>query len=152
MINKVSVKSMIQSIILVSAGLLMGLFLMGDGLVGRSLASAEPQPAQPAQVEIAAPAAPASPNEVWGTCVPVSVASFGNRAHVECAAAISGIRFFAVSTANPAHVARILSVLSTAQVAGRTLSILYDPVDTSGASFHCQASDCRIISAVAFGQ
>jgi hypothetical protein len=84
-------------------------------------------------------------------CTPVFVAVFGNRVHVECAAAVGGIKFFAVSTSNTAHAARILSTASTAQVAGRNLLIWYDPANTSGTSFGCGAGDCRTIDGLAFG-
>ncbi|MFD0363042.1 hypothetical protein ACFQZZ_16480 [Nocardia sp. GCM10030253] len=86
------------------------------------------------------------------TCTPIGVATYKDRVHVRCAAAVGGIRFFAVSTSDAAHAARILSVISTAQAAGRTLGIDYDPADTRGTSFGCQSHDCRTIISVGFGQ
>ena len=65
---------------------------------------------------------------------------------------IGGIFFFAVSTQDAQFAARVLSVITTAQVAGRTLTILYDPADLSGAAIGCQNNDCRLIRAVGFGQ
>lgn len=120
-------------------------------------------PSAPQEVFAAEPAVPATfissdnglnstVDATWVSCIPASVATFEDRVHVECAASIAGIRFFAAPTNNPAHAARVLSTLSAAQVAGRTLSILYDPSDTSGSKFNCQESDCRTIIAVGFGQ
>lgn len=86
----------------------------------------------------------------WISCTPDAVVAYTSRVHVHCTAAVGGISYFAVSTADPANAARILSILSTAEVAGRTLSILYDPADTSGAAIGCQTGDCRLIQAVGF--
>jgi hypothetical protein len=88
------------------------------------------------------------------SCIPVQVAVFTTapRLHVRCAASVGGITFFALSTADGPLAARVLSILSTAQVAGRTLGIRYDPADTSGTSIGCQANDCRLIVEVWFGQ
>ena len=86
------------------------------------------------------------------SCTPVQVMTFPERVHVRCAAAVGGISFFAVSTKDAAYAARVLSVISTAQVAGRTLTILYDPADLSGAAIGCQNTDCRLILGVGFGQ
>jgi hypothetical protein len=93
------------------------------------------------------------------SCVPTEVLVFayrnGNplRLHVRCASAVAGISFFALPTADAPVAARILSILTTAQVAGKTLGIRYDPADTSGEkSIGCLASDCRLIRAVWIGQ
>ena len=88
------------------------------------------------------------------SCTPVQVAVFTNasRLHVRCAASVGGISFFALSTVNAPLAARVLSILTTAQVAGRTLGIRYNPADTSGTSIGCEASDCRLIVEVWFGQ
>ncbi len=95
----------------------------------------------------------ASPSaEIWVSCVPIQVVAYVSRIHVQCQTAIGGVSYFALSTSNTANVARILSVLTTAQVAGRTLSILYDPADLSGSSIGCQNADCRLILAAGFGQ
>jgi hypothetical protein len=90
--------------------------------------------------------------QTWITCTPVDIATYSGRVHVLCAAPVGGISFFAVSTQNSAHAARVLSVISTAQVAGRTLKILYDPADHSGAGIGCVVTDCRLIIAVGFGR
>jgi hypothetical protein len=88
----------------------------------------------------------------WTSCTPVQIVTYTSRVHVRCAAAVGGITFFATSTENAANAARMLSVITSAQIAGRTLTILYDPADMSGAAIGCLASDCRLIQAVGFGQ
>jgi hypothetical protein len=85
-------------------------------------------------------------------CTPVQVVDWGVRVHVRCSAAVGGVVYFATPTSDAQHAARVLSLASTALVAGRTLVINYDPADTSGASFGCQANDCRVIRAIGFGQ
>jgi hypothetical protein len=85
----------------------------------------------------------------WFKCTPANVAVFDERVHVKCtASAPDGIRFFAKATADADAAARVLSLLSIAQVTGRTLDIRYDPADTSGATIGCQPNDCRLILAV----
>ncbi|MBI5030055.1 MAG: hypothetical protein HZB51_05975 [Chloroflexi bacterium] len=88
----------------------------------------------------------------WIFCTPVQIVTYSSRVHVQCQTAVGGISYFVVSTSDASKAARFLSVISTAQVAGRTLSILYDPADTSGTSIGCQSSDCRLMQAVGFGQ
>src|SRR5689334_10252527 len=39
--------------------------------------------------------------ETWVDCIPVNVATFPARVHVKCAAAVGGIQYFAVATADP---------------------------------------------------
>jgi len=90
--------------------------------------------------------------ETWISCTPAAIATYQVRVHVRCTAAVGGISFFAVSTQDAANAARVLSVITAAQVAGRTLSILYDPADLSGAAIGCATNDCRLIRAVGFGQ
>lgn len=86
------------------------------------------------------------------SCAPSNVFVFSNRVHIRCVESVGGIQYFAAPTADAAYAARVLSILSTATVAGRTVSIFYDPADTSGASIGCQANDCRLIQAVGFWQ
>lgn len=86
------------------------------------------------------------------SCVPVQVSVFPGRIHVRCSAAVGGISYFAIPASDGEYLNRALSLLTTAQVAGRTLTIRYDPADTSGASYGCQSNDCRPIQSVAFGQ
>ena len=85
------------------------------------------------------------------TCTPDGVMAADNRIHVRCAnAAPGGIYFFAYPTSDSPKASRILSILSTALASGRTLTITYDPSDTSGADFGCAAGDCRTIISVEF--
>ena len=83
-------------------------------------------------------------------CTPNSVVVFSNRVHIRCEEIVGGIQYFAASTADAAHIARVLSIISTATVAGRVVSVRYDPADTSGTAIGCQANDCRLIQAVGF--
>jgi len=85
-------------------------------------------------------------------CTPGNVMVFYNRVHVKCVETVGGIQYFAAPTTDAAHVSRVLTILSTALAAGRQLSIIYDPADTSGSAFGCAAGDCRIIQAAAFWQ
>ena len=96
--------------------------------------------------------AEAAPTADWISCTPINVTTYAIRLHVQCASPINGISYFAVSTSDADNAARVLSVISTAQVAGRTLTILYDPADTSGSPIGCAASSCRLILAAGFGQ
>lgn len=84
------------------------------------------------------------------SCTPLNVVVFTNRVHIKCQESVGGISFFAASTADAAHVARVLSVISTATVAGRPVTVFYDPADTSGTAIGCAAVDCRLIQAVGF--
>jgi hypothetical protein len=90
--------------------------------------------------------------ETWTACVPVDVAAFQSRIHVRCASSVGGISFFAASTQDAAHAARLLAVLTAAQIAGRTLNVLFEPADQSGAAIGCSVSDCRLIRAAGFGR
>jgi len=81
---------------------------------------------------------------VWSDCVPVLTGTFANRTHVKCAASVSGgIIWFAVDSSKTDYANRFMSMVNTALVSGKTLTVNYDPADTSGAAFGCGASDCR---------
>jgi hypothetical protein len=95
--------------------------------------------------------APAFGASTWANCRPNQVMVFDNRVHVECSSSVGRIKFFAFPTADNGKSARVLSLLSTAQVAGRTLTILYDPADASGQAYGCLVGDCRPILGVGFG-
>ncbi len=95
---------------------------------------------------------PAHATATFVSCTPVEVMTFHERIHVRCAAAIGGIVFFAAPTQDTQFVNRVLSIIESAQVAGRTLSIQYDPADLSGINIGCQNFDCRLILAIGFGQ
>ena len=84
----------------------------------------------------------------WVTCTPTESMTYSQRIHVRCASAVGGITFFASGTTDEASAARALSVINTALVAGRSVSVLYDPADTRGTTIGCLAADCRLIQAV----
>ena len=85
----------------------------------------------------------------WVNCTANSVAVYSNRIHVRCSQSYSGVRYFAYPTSDTASVARFLTILTSAQVSGRTLQVLYDPADHSGSSYGCATSNCRPMQAVA---
>jgi hypothetical protein len=85
-------------------------------------------------------------------CTPLNVMVFESRVHVKCVETVGNIAYFAASTEDSGNASRVLNVLSTALAAGRTLSIIYDPADTSGAAIGCQINDCRLIQGVALWQ
>ena len=98
---------------------------------------------------------PAEAAETWTSCTPVNVTVYSvgaKRIHVKCAQAVNGIRYYALSSTDTALMARVLSLITSAQVAGRTLSILNDPADLSGQAWGCANSDCRVLRAASFGQ
>ena len=99
-----------------------------------------PQAAQAAAVDV--------------SCTPDEVIVFTTapRLHVRCTAPVGNIRYFAISTSDQAQAARVLSVINTTLVAGRNLTIRYDPADLSGASIGCLNADCRLIRAIGFGK
>ena len=83
------------------------------------------------------------------TCKSVDVTVYPERIHVRCNKATSGgFVFFAIPTANSAHAARILSILTTAHVASRNIEVEYDPADKSGDAFGCHSSNCRRLLSV----
>lgn len=90
--------------------------------------------------------------ETSTTCTPSNLAVYDTRVHVKCVESVGGIQWFAISTADSAKAARVLSIINSAMVTGRPLFINYNPTDTSGDSFGCQASDCRIITGIGFWQ
>ena len=81
---------------------------------------------------------------------PSTGASNPQRLHVQCTAPVGNISYFAVPGSDPAEAARVLSIITTALVSGRTLNIQYDPADLSGASIGCQNSNCRLIQSIGF--
>ena len=85
----------------------------------------------------------------WYRCTPANVAAYTTRIHVKCTAASSGIWYFAYPTRDTANASRFLSLLSTAEVAGKQVDILYDTADLSGATYGCATGDCRPIIGLA---
>ena len=142
----------LRMVIVLGMAFLLGLAAAWLGQTGHVVAgtSQTSAPAPAAQAPDNNPADLAAPNAAtWVTCTPNNVAAFSNRIHVRCNESYSGIRYFAYPTTNAAAAARYLSLLASAQVAGHTLSILYDPADTSGPAYGCLAGDCRPIQGVA---
>jgi hypothetical protein len=86
------------------------------------------------------------------SCVTQEVGAFADRVYVRCAASVGGIFSFAVSTKDTANAARMLSILTTAHVAGRALQLTYDPGDKTGPTFGCPAKDCRLLLGAWFGK
>jgi hypothetical protein len=84
--------------------------------------------------------------EVWTECKPAEVAVFKNRVHVKCSvAAPGGILFFAVpiTAGNAADVDRFVNMASTAITSSRSLSVVFDSTDLSGAAWGCATANCR---------
>src|SRR5215471_1890607 len=75
-------------------------------------------------------AGPSSAAAAWVDCTPANVATFAGRVHVKCVATVSGgIQYFAVASSDTAFANRFMSIASSALVAGRTLSVLFDAAD-----------------------
>jgi hypothetical protein len=146
MLNRKVVKGMLSSLLLLLVGLLL-VWAIFTGLGARVLGHEGPASAESSGR--ASALSLAVPDDVY-QCSSVGVAVYPERIHVECGvAAPGGIRFFALSTGNSPHAARILSVLSMAHVTGKDLYIGYDPNDTSGTTIGCQDTDCRLIQSAA---
>ena len=74
-------------------------------------------------------------------CNPDLVAVFPGRfVSVHCTPGDGAIAWFALSITNPDS-SRILSLAATAVAARRTLSITYDPNDSSGPPFGCEVQN-----------
>lgn len=82
-------------------------------------------------------------------CKPTETAVFANRIHVRCETPVNGrFAYFAISTAEPRHTNRMLALMLGAELGDKYLSVLFDPLDTSGADFGCLVNDCRNIKAL----
>jgi hypothetical protein len=101
---------------------------------------------------LAAAPALSAPVDVFCTPNQVLVFTEAPRLQVRCDESFSGVVYFAAPTADPAQASRILSVIQTALVAGRTLIVSYEPADLSGAGIGCQSNDCRLIRRIGFGK
>ncbi|HJU40221.1 MAG TPA: hypothetical protein VJ724_11660 [Tahibacter sp.] len=83
------------------------------------------------------------------TCTPIDVGVFpATRVHVRCSPGDGNIQWFAVRDSDSGDANRVLSLVSTAFVAKKKLTIWYDPADTSGGAWGCQVGDCRVIHGV----
>jgi len=85
-------------------------------------------------------------------CQPDEVAVFRNLVQVRCEVPIGGISYFAVPVYDADYATRMLSLMSTAVAAGRSLQLTYEPSDLSGVEFGCAASNCRTLRGAAFGK
>jgi hypothetical protein len=91
--------------------------------------------------------------EKWALCKPVETMSYATRVHVKCATPVDGVFwYFAASTQDARFASRMLNVSMVGQVAEKTLAILFDPADQSGAAFGCQPNDCRTARAVGISE
>jgi hypothetical protein len=93
-----------------------------------------------------------APVDVFCTPNQVVVFTEAPRLQVRCDESFSGVVYFAAPTADSAQASRILSVIQTALVAGRTLIVNYEPADLNGARIGCQSNDCRLIRRIGFGK
>jgi hypothetical protein len=79
-------------------------------------------------------------------CKLKDVTVFNNRIHARCTTATTGgIYFFAVPTSDAAKANRLLTIGTTVLVSGRKFVAIFEPSDTTGTSFGCQADDCRAL-------
>jgi hypothetical protein len=120
-------------------GLVLAALITGLLVYGTSRATTRPAAAHP----------PA--REAESMCVPVSVAVFNNRIHVECLNG-AAFRFFAAPVGDP-NASEFLTALSTAMSSIPIMEVrigYYDDT-TSGPSFGCAVSDCRKISYLVVG-
>jgi hypothetical protein len=103
-------------------------------------------------VGLAAAPAWTAPVEVFCTPNQVVVLTEAPRLQVRCDESFGGVVYFAAPTADAAQAGRVLSVIQTALVAGRTLIVNYEPADLSGSVIGCQSKDCRLIRQIGFGK
>lgn len=134
-------RRVLGNVLVLVAALVLGMVL-GPWLVGSlsGVALSEEVAAVPAQeVE---PAAPTS-----HICSISEVGVFDSRIHVKCytgGAPGGDIVYFAAPTTDTQRAARLLSLMLTADAAGKRLYIAYDTA-ASGAAFNCAVSNCRPI-------
>lgn len=153
MFGKPSIKSVVRNVGYLLAGMVLAALFFADGGPGSRLFPQEAHAAErPLAPKTAFTLLEAPESETWVICTPIVIGTFNNRVHVRCAQSYGGVDFFAAPTSNPANAARVLSTISTAQIAGRTLNILYDPDDLSGSDYNCDVGNCRALHAVEFGQ
>ena len=93
-----------------------------------------------------------APVDVFCTPNQIVVLTEAPRLQVRCDESFAGVVYFAAPTADAAQAGRILSVIQTALVAGRTLIVNYEPADLSGTGIGCQSNDCRLIRRIGFGK
>ena len=85
----------------------------------------------------------------FSACKPVESAVLPTHIHVLCQTPVDGrFPFFAITNVEPRQANRMLALMVGAELGDKFLRILFDPADTSGASFGCRVEDCRIIKAL----
>jgi hypothetical protein len=86
-------------------------------------------------------------------CLPIELLEVGDRFHVQCACSgneggcprdgTNAISYFAVSKADIDFAKRFVHMMQTAITAGLVVQFQYTSGDISGATFGCDASNCR---------
>jgi len=89
----------------------------------------------------------------WFRCQPLGVLTTGSRIHVRCGQTVredqDDIAYFAFPTFKPDEAERVLSVLLTAQVAGRAINVRYHSGrEELARQIGCLFEDCRLLVAV----
>ena len=79
------------------------------------------------------------------TCNQVDVNLFPRHIYVTCSPGDGAIQRFALGVDDAGEANRMLSILSTALVTKRRLTVWYDPNDVTGPSIGCMANNCRLI-------
>jgi len=106
-------------------------------------------------------AMPTHAENAWYPCTPVSGAYYvGSRLHVKCSNPNppgDTTFYFALSTSttswkgktevNP-EAETVMNIITTAIAEGKTINILCDIDDESGADIGCQTIDCRLMKAI----
>ncbi len=144
-----SIQSLIKRYIIYVVAVCLGI-LIGVQLTGTVSAAVQSvnEDVLPKTTNLQSDPVPGNTVKWYMTCNPENVATYTSRVHIKCTVADNGIQYFAAPTSNSKHAARVLSLLLTAQAAGKQVSVLYDTADTSGAAYGCELSDCRPILAV----
>jgi len=94
-----------------------------------------------------APAQSLAP-QAYFTCTPIGSAAFSNRIHVQCStAALTGVYWFAAPNSDSATASRYLSIITSAMIAGRNITIWYEPT-ANGTAWNCPPSNCLPILGV----
>jgi hypothetical protein len=91
----------------------------------------------------------AQAQEKFAACKPVQSGVFANRIHMRCEYPVDGkFLYFAAPTSEPRFANRALSVILSAQLSGKVVTVAFNPMDQSGGGFGCLISDCRNFSAI----
>jgi hypothetical protein len=82
-------------------------------------------------------------------CAVRAVAAFTNRVHVQCTQPYNTtISYFAAPASDRDLASRMEAIGLVAQVTGTVVNLYFNPSDTSGTNFGCQASDCQRITGI----